>query len=97
MSPFAILKLHCISSVNYILHHSAFYLYISMFPCGMAEVCVSFQAVSEEDQGASNNGENGPDSGSNDKDDKDSKKKKNRCATCRKKVGLTGMCGGIYV
>lgn len=26
----------------------------------------------------------------NDKDDKDAKKKKNRCATCRKKVGLTG-------
>lgn len=25
-----------------------------------------------------------------DKDDKDSKKKKNRCAVCRKKVGLTG-------
>lgn len=24
------------------------------------------------------------------KDDKDAKKKKNRCATCRKKVGLTG-------
>lgn len=25
-----------------------------------------------------------------DKDDKDAKKKKNRCAMCRKKVGLTG-------
>lgn len=36
-----------------------------------------------------------------DKDDgdKDGKKKKNRCATCRKKVGLTGFecrCGGLY-
>jgi len=35
-----------------------------------------------------------------DKDeDKDSKKKKNRCAECRKKVGLTGFqcrCGGLY-
>lgn len=35
-----------------------------------------------------------------DKDgDKDSKKKKNRCAVCRKKVGLTGFecrCGGLY-
>ncbi|KAL1132260.1 hypothetical protein AAG570_010217 [Ranatra chinensis] len=32
-------------------------------------------------------------------EDKDSKKKKNRCATCRKKVGLTGFecrCGGLY-
>lgn len=30
-------------------------------------------------------------SDSNDKDgDKDAKKKKNRCATCKKKVGLTG-------
>lgn len=25
--------------------------------------------------------------------DKESKKKKNRCAVCRKKVGLTGKCG----
>jgi len=33
------------------------------------------------------------------KDDKDGKKKKNRCAMCRKKVGLTGFecrCGGLY-
>ncbi|KAJ8944726.1 hypothetical protein NQ318_007939 [Aromia moschata] len=40
------------------------------------------------------------DSGSDDKDgDKDSKKKKNRCATCRKKVGLTGFecrCGRLF-
>jgi len=31
--------------------------------------------------------------------DKESKKKKNRCAVCRKKVGLTGFecrCGGLY-
>lgn len=42
--------------------------------------------------------------GSDDKDsDKDGKKKKNRCATCRKKVGLTGSktgfecrCGGLF-
>ncbi|KAF7272358.1 zinc finger AN1-type doctor no [Rhynchophorus ferrugineus] len=37
---------------------------------------------------------------SDDKDsDKDAKKKKNRCATCRKKVGLTGFecrCGGLF-
>lgn len=37
---------------------------------------------------------------SEDKDgDKDAKKKKNRCATCRKKVGLTGFecrCGGLF-
>ncbi|GAB0100627.1 Zinc finger, AN1-type [Sergentomyia squamirostris] len=34
-----------------------------------------------------------------DKEDKESKKKKNRCAVCRKKVGLTGFecrCGGLY-
>ncbi|XP_014252428.1 AN1-type zinc finger protein 6 isoform X2 [Cimex lectularius] len=33
------------------------------------------------------------------KDDKDKSKKKNRCAVCRKKVGLTGFecrCGGLY-
>jgi hypothetical protein len=32
-------------------------------------------------------------------DDKDKSKKKNRCAVCRKKVGLTGFecrCGGLY-
>lgn len=27
--------------------------------------------------------------------DKESKKKKNRCAVCRKKVGLTGKCKNI--
>uniref|UniRef100_A0A1B6FIY1 AN1-type domain-containing protein n=1 Tax=Cuerna arida TaxID=1464854 RepID=A0A1B6FIY1_9HEMI len=39
------------------------------------------------------------DEGQDNKDDKDSKKKKNRCAMCRKKVGLTGFecrCGGLY-
>ncbi|XP_031332297.1 AN1-type zinc finger protein 6-like isoform X5 [Photinus pyralis] len=40
------------------------------------------------------------DSSSNDKDeDKEGKKKKNRCAICRKKVGLTGFecrCGGLF-
>ncbi|XP_066247504.1 AN1-type zinc finger protein 6 [Euwallacea similis] len=39
-------------------------------------------------------------SGSEDKDsEKDAKKKKNRCAMCRKKVGLTGFecrCGGLF-
>ncbi|XP_022919606.1 AN1-type zinc finger protein 6 isoform X1 [Onthophagus taurus] len=43
-------------------------------------------------------GGNSSDNG--DKDgDKDAKKKKNRCATCRKKVGLTGFecrCGGLF-
>ncbi|XP_060523601.1 AN1-type zinc finger protein 6 [Cylas formicarius] len=37
--------------------------------------------------------------GNDDKDDKESKKKKNRCATCRKKVGLTGFecrCGRLF-
>lgn len=39
------------------------------------------------------------DSDAADAADKDGKKKKNRCATCRKKVGLTGFecrCGGLY-
>ncbi|CAG9865338.1 unnamed protein product [Phyllotreta striolata] len=39
------------------------------------------------------------DASGDDKDDKDVKKKKNRCATCRKKVGLTGFecrCGGLF-
>jgi hypothetical protein len=40
------------------------------------------------------------DHSSDEKDaDKDAKKKKNRCATCRKKVGLTGFecrCGGLF-
>lgn len=45
----------------------------------------------------------GPSTSTNDQDDKegdkDAKKKKNRCAVCRKKVGLTGFecrCGGLY-
>ncbi|XP_072400243.1 AN1-type zinc finger protein 6-like [Diabrotica undecimpunctata] len=45
-------------------------------------------------------GETDAGTGSEDKDgDKDVKKKKNRCATCRKKVGLTGFecrCGGLF-
>lgn len=39
------------------------------------------------------------DASGEEKDDKDTKKKKNRCATCRKKVGLTGFecrCGGLF-
>lgn len=40
------------------------------------------------------------DSGTSEKDsDKDAKKRKNRCAVCRKKVGLTGFecrCGGLF-
>ncbi|XP_055847835.1 AN1-type zinc finger protein 6 isoform X2 [Episyrphus balteatus] len=46
----------------------------------------------------------GPSTSTNDEQDdkegdKDAKKKKNRCAVCRKKVGLTGFecrCGGLY-
>lgn len=50
-----------------------------------------FQAI-DEGTSASNSADVSAEEGSNDKDgDKDSKKKKNRCATCRKKVGLTGM------
>jgi hypothetical protein len=48
--------------------------------------------------------QNGPSTSTNQEDedkdgDKDVKKKKNRCAVCRKKVGLTGFecrCGGLY-
>lgn len=43
----------------------------------------------EEDAGTSLNSTSDADNQEKD-DDKDSKKKKNRCATCRKKVGLTG-------
>jgi len=38
-------------------------------------------------------------SGGQDDGDKDGKKKKNRCASCKKKVGLTGFtcrCGGLF-
>ncbi|CAG9827071.1 unnamed protein product [Diabrotica balteata] len=49
---------------------------------------------------ATSSGETDAGTGSEDKDgDKDVKKKKNRCATCRKKVGLTGFecrCGGLF-
>lgn len=55
----------------------------------------------EEDSGA---GTSGASTGTsdNDADDKDpskDKKKKNRCAVCRKRVGLTGFecrCGGLF-
>ncbi|KAF2898249.1 hypothetical protein ILUMI_07927 [Ignelater luminosus] len=72
-------------------------------------------AVEEGASAASNNAETSAsadlENSSNDKDgDKDSKKKKNRCAVCRKKVGLTVLitrtslgvpgfecrCGGLF-
>lgn len=54
----------------------------------------------EEDSGAGTSGAstNASDNDADDKDSKD-KKKKNRCAVCRKKVGLTGFecrCGGLF-
>lgn len=50
-------------------------------------LCV-FQAIEEAAAASSDSAINDV---PNDKDnDKDAKKKKNRCATCRKKVGLTG-------
>lgn len=56
------------------------------------------QKIDDEDASCSGSSNNSADG--DDKDgDKDSKKKKNRCATCRKKVGLTGFecrCGGLY-
>ncbi|XP_018334035.1 AN1-type zinc finger protein 6 [Agrilus planipennis] len=60
----------------------------------------------ETDDGVQNqneaaaSGNSDVDSNPGDKDgDKDAKKKKNRCAVCRKKVGLTGFecrCGGLF-
>ena len=55
---------------------------------------MGLQAAEEGTSGASSvsgSSVNDPDDSFSDKDgDKDAKKKKNRCATCRKKVGLTG-------
>lgn len=49
---------------------------------------ILFQVVED---GASTSANTTSESESQEKDDdKDSKKKKNRCAVCRKKVGLTG-------
>ncbi|KAK4881690.1 hypothetical protein RN001_005009 [Aquatica leii] len=61
-------------------------------------------AVEEDPSAACNNADSSGladlDHSSNDKDeDKEAKKKKNRCAVCRKKVGLTGFecrCGGLF-
>ena len=55
--------------------------------------------AADEATSASNGAEASTENDSNDKDDKDAKKKKNRCAVCRKKVGLTGFqcrCGGLF-
>ncbi|XP_017786512.1 PREDICTED: AN1-type zinc finger protein 6 [Nicrophorus vespilloides] len=59
-------------------------------PTDIAEESAATAAGSSVDQ---------PENENSDKDDKDSKKKKNRCAVCRKKVGLTGFecrCGGLF-
>ncbi|GBP87807.1 AN1-type zinc finger protein 5 [Eumeta japonica] len=56
----------------------------------------------EEDSGAGTSGVGSAGASDTDADDKDpskDKKKKNRCAVCRKKVGLTGFecrCGGLF-
>lgn len=59
-----------------------------------ADDCTSGECASGSVSGASDQqDDDGKDDG------RDGKKKKNRCATCRKKVGLTGFqcrCGGLY-
>ncbi|XP_050349213.1 AN1-type zinc finger protein 6 isoform X1 [Nymphalis io] len=55
----------------------------------------------EEDSGAGTSGAStgASDTDADDKDSSKDKKKKNRCAVCRKKVGLTGFecrCGGLF-
>lgn len=55
--------------------------------------------IDDEDASCSGSSSNNSADGDDKDGDKDSKKKKNRCATCRKKVGLTGFecrCGGLY-
>uniref|UniRef100_U5EP62 Zinc finger protein n=1 Tax=Corethrella appendiculata TaxID=1370023 RepID=U5EP62_9DIPT len=60
------------------------------------------EKINDDDSGTSSC--SGANSVNNDNDedkdgDKDGKKKKNRCASCRKKVGLTGFecrCGGLF-
>ncbi|XP_039750712.1 AN1-type zinc finger protein 6 isoform X2 [Pararge aegeria] len=55
----------------------------------------------EEESGAGTSGAStgASDTDADDKDPSKDKKKKNRCAVCRKKVGLTGFecrCGGLF-
>lgn len=52
----------------------------------------SLQKIDDEDASCSGSSSNNSADGDDKDGDKDSKKKKNRCATCRKKVGLTGKC-----
>ncbi|XP_067211098.1 AN1-type zinc finger protein 6 isoform X1 [Linepithema humile] len=74
-------------------------------------VCTSVNQVNREDQesevsvssavaeGSSASSGDVDDSFDGKETDKESKKKKNRCAVCRKKVGLTGFecrCGGLF-
>lgn len=60
-----------------------------------------FQKLEEESGVASTSGaSSGAGNSESDADDKDpskDKKKKNRCAVCRKKVGLTGMTTYFYL
>lgn len=72
-------------------------------PSGAAPgVKKSLKRKLEEDSGAGTSGGASTGTSDTDADDKDpskDKKKKNRCAVCRKKVGLTGFecrCGGLF-
>lgn len=57
----------------------------------MAAVVIPADEAPSPDPGSPSGSSDTTTSGFDDKDsDKDAKKKKNRCATCRKKVGLTG-------
>lgn len=64
-----------------------------LFPAHVQKFLSEETAPSESAGGPSSVGDEQEDK---DGDDKDSKKKKNRCAVCRKKVGLTGKCG-LYI
>ncbi|KAL0881529.1 hypothetical protein ABMA27_001376 [Loxostege sticticalis] len=65
---------------------------------GLCSVC--FKKLEEESgAGTSGTSTGTSDTDADDKDPSKDKKKKNRCAVCRKKVGLTGFecrCGGLF-
>lgn len=75
---------------------------ISSTPAASASASPTDNKDTEGEAAGSSSKDNGADleeGHDKDKDDKDAKKKKNRCAMCRKKVGLTGFecrCGGLY-
>uniref|UniRef100_A0A182MW59 AN1-type domain-containing protein n=1 Tax=Anopheles culicifacies TaxID=139723 RepID=A0A182MW59_9DIPT len=71
-------------------------------PVQSSEAKVKKRKINTEDSGSlggHSNNSSIADNEDKDGDKDDAKKKKNRCATCRKKVGLTGFecrCGGLF-